>query len=84
MRSWIPIFAFALVGLSSASQAETNCPDGTYRMITGYGGKVICVPYGQGAPAGPPPAYKPSDISGVDGDQGSPSQSTTSGVKSAQ
>lgn len=41
---------FAAPGNVMSAAAQTNCPSGTYRMIRGYGGDVICVPYGQGSP----------------------------------
>lgn len=68
---------------AGGAAADTNCPSGTYRMIRGYGGEVICVPYGQGSPSQPAPKTRPSDISGTDGSRSTGSGSSGT-VRSAQ
>jgi len=76
---------FAAPGNVMSAAAQTNCPSGTYRMIRGYGGDVICVPYGQGSPSNPAPRTRPSDITGTGGQRsGSSSDSKGGTVRSAQ
>jgi hypothetical protein len=74
----VPALAVSLFSFMTALAFGQECPQGTYRMITGNG--VKCVPYANGGPSKPGPGRSQSTItgpsgSGGDGTRGAPASS---------